>query len=500
MRRATMQPAGVSLREVLPEAELIGAVDVRVTACSRDWRRLRKGDLFAALVGGECDGHEFAHQALQRGAAAILASRPVHGWTGPVCYVEDTRGAYGRVCQALAGNPSRRLKTIGVTGTNGKTTVTRLIASVLQAAALAPSVSGTLGRFDGVATCPTEWTTPPAEVLAGWLRRSAAHGCTHAVMEVSSHALAQSRVAGIEFDVVCLTNIARDHLDYHGTIRNYRRAKARIFEHLAPEGFSIINVDDPPAAAMLSRAEGPVLTVGLAAPAEVTATIVERCASEQTFLLEVGSDSAPVRTPLVGDHNVGNCLIAAAVGLVYGLDVQTIVRGLEAVVCVPGRMQRIECGQPFSVFVDYAHTPDALTVCLQTLRRVTRGRLICVFGAGGDRDQTKRPLMGLAAEQAADLIVLTSDNPRSESPRAIIDGILSGCRRGAEAVVIEDRGQAIAWALGQACPGDCVLIAGKGHETSQIIADRREPFDDRQAARAWLYAHAAASQWDKVTA
>ncbi|HEX4148235.1 MAG TPA: UDP-N-acetylmuramyl-tripeptide synthetase, partial [Pirellulales bacterium] len=267
----------------------------------------------------------------------------------------------------------------------------------------------------------------------------------------------------------------------------YRRAKGRLFEHLAPEGFAIVNGDDRVARKYLDRVDGPCLTIGLDEPAEISATPLEQSRSEQTFLLSIGDEATAVRTPLVGRHNIYNCLMAAAVGFTYGIDTRTIVRGLEAVDRMPGRLERLECGQPFGVFVDYAHTADALSQVLTTLREVTTGRLICVFGAGGDRDQSKRPWMGRAVEQGADLAVVTSDNPRSEEPREIIDEIMQGVRRRDRFRVVVDRAEAIRFALAQALPGDCVLIAGKGHEDYQIIGENVYEFDDREVACRWLY-------------
>jgi UDP-N-acetylmuramoyl-L-alanyl-D-glutamate--2,6-diaminopimelate ligase len=307
------------------------------------------------------------------------------------------------------------------------------------------------------------------------------------VMEVSSHALDQSRVAGIAFDAACVTNVRRDHLDYHRSLRNYRRAKARLLSHLSDVGFAVLNADDQVALSYLSEIDGPVLTVGMNRGAEISATLLERAASEQTMLLVAGGEAMPVRTPMIGVHHVYNCLIAAAVGLAYGIDLPTVVRGLELVDHVPGRLERIECGQPFGVFVDFAHTPDALAGALKTLREATGGRLICVFGAGGDRDRQKRPLMGRAVEQGADLAVITNDNPRTEDPQAIRDDVLEGFHDPAAVQVVADRTAAIHWALGSARPGDCVLIAGKGHENFQIIGEERFPLDDREIARAWLY-------------
>ncbi len=478
---------GMSLRSVFPTAHFVGDRNLRATSCSADSRRVRPGDVFVAVTGEHSDGHLHVHEAVTRGAVAIVAQRPLAGLGVPVCVVPDTRVALGQLCQALAGDPSERLKVVGVTGTNGKTTCSYLIASVLGVGGAPTGVMGTLGSSDGAEADTTGFTTPPAPVLADWLARTEANGCTHAVMEVSSHALAQSRVAGIRFDMAGVTNVRHDHLDFHGTPEEYLAAKARLFEHLTPEGVALLNADDPACEALLSAIEQPALTIGIDNAAEITGEIIEQTVSDQTFLLTAGSETMPVRTPLIGKHNVYNCLVAAAAGFAYGLDMFTIVRGLEAIDAMPGRLERIECGQPFSVFVDYAHTPDALTAVLHTLKTVTSGRVICVFGAGGDRDRFKRPLMGRAAEKLSDLVVLTSDNPRSEEPLAIIEDIRAGFRNPHKAQTAVDRGEAIRLALRLAAPGDCVLIAGKGHETYQIVGERQSYFDDREFARQCLY-------------
>lgn len=477
----------VALRHLLPEAVFFGAEQFRIRGCTCDTRRLRPGDLFVAIDGTADDGHRHLAEAVAAGAVAVVTAHPVTDLPVPVCQVPDTAEAFGRICQALAGNPSRRLKVVGITGTNGKTTTSWLVHSVLSAAGYSSGLLGTLGCFDGQDWSESAWTTPPADVLAHCLRRMADHACTHAVMEVSSHALAQSRVAGVDFDAAGVTNVRRDHLDYHQTLQGYRQAKSRLFRHLAPEGFAVINADDPVAAGYLSLLDGPVLTIGIDSAAEITATIVEQFSSEQTFLLTAGSDAIPVRTRMVGRHHVSNCLIAAAMGLAYGIDLPTVVQGLEAVQNVPGRLERIECGQPYSVFVDYAHTPDALAAVLDTLRELTAGRLICVFGAGGGRDRQKRPLMGREVESRADVVIVTTDNPRDEDPAAIAQEIEAGFSRPAQARRILDRGEAIAWALRQARTGDCVLVAGKGHERGQMIGSQCRAFDDREFARTWLY-------------
>jgi UDP-N-acetylmuramoyl-L-alanyl-D-glutamate--2,6-diaminopimelate ligase len=500
MADRTSPVAGISLRELLPGAEIVGADDIRVERCCIDSRQCRPGDLFVAIPGSRADGHDFALQAVQAGAEAVLLNRPVAGLKVPVCCVDDVADAFGRLCQALAGEPGRSLKIIGITGTNGKTTTSHLTASVLNAAGYPTGLLGTLGYDDGMEIVPARWTTPPAHVLAPWLARIAGNGCTHAVMEVSSHALSQCRVAGVDFDAVCVTNVRHDHLDYHATARNYSEAKARIFDHLLPEGFAVLNADDDLCPSYLERIDGPVLTVGIDSAAEITATPVEQFISEQTFLLSIGNETAVVRTPLIGRHNIYNCLQAAAVGFTYGIELTTIVRGLEAVSKVPGRLERIECGQTFGVFVDYAHTADALVNVLATLREVTSGRLICVFGAGGDRDQSKRPKMGRAVESSADLAIITSDNPRGEHPARIAEAILQGFERPTSAEVVLDRRSAIHRALASAQKGDCVLIAGKGHEDYQIVGDKTFAFDDREVARQWLYGFAASDRLYRASA
>ncbi|MGH7193289.1 MAG: Mur ligase family protein, partial [Candidatus Saccharimonadales bacterium] len=380
-----------------------------------------------------------------------------------------------------------KLKLIGITGSHGKTTTSYLTAAVLAAGGTRSGVLGALGYFDGEDWQNARWTTPPPSVLAHWLDRIAAGGCTHAVMEVSNHALNEQRVAGLDFDVVCVTNVRRDHVDRQRALHGHRMAKARLFDQLLPEGFAVINVDDPMAESFLARLDGPVLTVGMHGAAEVTGLPLEQLATEQTFLLSVGDESIPVRTPLIGNQNIYNCLVAAAVGLAYSIDLPTIVQGLEVVQRVPGRLERLECGQPFGVFVDSAHTAGALSRCLETLRAVTSGRLICVFGAGRGRDKSMPGPMGRAVEVAADLVVVTNDSPGSEPPEDIAAQIVGGFRDRSAARVIFDRREAIAWALAQAQLGDCVLIAGRGNRTTHVIGGEQYEFDDRQAARQWLY-------------
>ncbi len=477
----------VSLRRLLPLARFIGAEDISVQRCVCDSRRLRSGDLFAALPGAHLDGAQFAADAVRDGAIGVLSHCPLPELNVPVCVVPNVHEAFGRLSQALAGNPTQALKVIGITGTNGKTTTACLIGRMLAQNGYRVGMLGTLGYYDGKECDDAPWTTPPAEVAARYFARMAENECTHAVVELSSHALDQYRLAGVELDALCVTNVQRDHLDYHQTIDQYRQTKSKALDYLKPEGVAVINADDPVSSEYLDLIDGPALTVGIDAAAELQASIIDRHVSEQTFLLFAGSDTVPVRTRMIGRHHVSNCLASAAVGLAAGLPLVNVVRSLESVEYVPGRLQRIECGQPFSVFVDFAHTPDALAGTLQSLREVIDGRLICVFGAGGDRDWEKRPLLGREAEAGADRLIITSDNPRSEDPQAIIGDILEGLEAPAGAKVLADRTEAIHEALAMAEPGDCVLLAGKGHEAFQVVGDDRIELDDYEVATEWLY-------------
>jgi len=445
------------------------------------------GDLFVAMDGARYDGHEYAGHAIARGAAGVLAERYLQLSGSPVCIVEDTRRAYGELCQALAGWPARHLKTIGVTGTAGKRAAAALIASVLAEAGIACGLLSTLGYHDGVESEEATLAIPSAPVLANWLARMRANGCSHAVLEVSSEALTQSRIAGVELASACLTDIARDRLDDHASVAQCRRAKARIFNHLAADGFAVVNTDDAAASALVPKINHPVLAVGLGGDAQITATRLERYRSEQTFMLTAGSQTSIVRTMPIGDDYITSCLVAAAVGLAHGLDLTTIVRGIERLQHIPGRLEPINCGQPFGVFVDDAQTPRSLASSLDTLREVTDRKIICVFGAEGNRDRGARPIMGRAVEQRADTTIVTSNLSRGEDPVSIAGEILAGFEQPALAELILDRPTAIRRALAIAEEGDTVLIAGKGQESHGLSDSECLEDDDRHVARSWLY-------------
>jgi len=476
----------VSLRDVLPGCRIYGGDDIRVSTCCHDSRGCKPGDLFAAIVGPQRDGHEFVSHAIEQGAAAILAERPL-ALRVPTCVVDDTRDAYGHLRHRLANNPSDILSVVGITGTHGKTSTGVLVASVLKAAGLDVGIQGSLGCNDGVqVTSATDESQPGPDELAAWLSRTHKNGCSHAVAELSSRTLAKHDAAGTQLATAIITNLRRRHLDFHGSILNYHRAKSRIVKLLDSDGVAVLNADDKDSRSLLSRLDCPVMTVGIHHQAEVTATVIESLPNEQTFLISAGSETVPVSTQMIGQHHIYNCLCAAAVGLLNGIDLATIARGLESIDYIPGRLQRIECGQPFGVYVDGARTPDRMAVALQTIRRVTSGRLICVYGSLGEQDGDNRPRLGRIVEKHANLAVITNDNPRSERPSAIAHDILDGYERPGRDHVLPNRERAIEWALSEARPGDAVLIAGKGCEDHQTVDGQIFPFDDAQVAQTCL--------------
>ena len=478
-----LRAAGVSLRQALADDLTTRPRDVRATSCTNDFRQVRRGDVFVALAGAESDGHDLATEAVRRGAAAVVCERMLPVFDVPQFVVANSRVAYGKLCQALVGNPSKQLKVIGVTGTSGKTTVVRLLASILNVAGYEAGAIDSLAYWDG-ADCqhmPAAELSPP--VLARWLGQMAANGLSHAIVEVSSRDLVQAALAGVELDSVCVTNVGRDHLDWHGSLENYRQAKRRILDHLRPDGVAILNADCQPSMRMLAEVDGPALTIGLRQQAEISAEMLEQQAGEQTFALTAGDDTVGVRTQLVGDHHVYNCLTAAALGLTYGIELTTIARGLEAVEELPGRMQRIVCGQEFAVLVDAANTPDTLRACLKAARNVTSGRLICVFGAHGEMHAEQLPALGRVAGSLSDLSVITATGPRQRGSRDFTRSIVGGFADPRKAHVILDRAEAIAWSLDQASEGDTVVLAGMGERLYPNLNQNELPWDDGDVAR-----------------
>ncbi len=440
----------------------------------------------APAPGVPIDGHQFIPAAVKAGCCAVICENPalVPGGVA-MAVVKNTRQAAGLLAQSIRGWPARKLTTIGITGTNGKSTSTYLVRAVLEAAGYKPGLIGTIGYDTGKRSLEAANTTPGPVELAQITEEMVAAGKTHLVMEVSSHALDQERVAGLEFKVGVFTNLTGDHLDYHKTMERYLLAKQRLFEQLPQSGFAILNHDDV-ACGQLSRAtKAGVITYGLKAGATLGAKIVGSDSDGTVMEMMWQGKSYRVCTPLIGRHNVCNSLCAAAACLGLGLGPQLVASALGNVTRVPGRLERVDVAAPYKVFVDYAHTDDALANVLQAMRKVTAGRLIVLFGCGGDRDRTKRPRMAKIAQELADAVVVTSDNPRTEEPQSIIDEILTGFGGdGAPKVTVEpDRRAAIGLAISMARKDDLVLLAGKGHENYQIIGKTKHHFDDVEVAK-----------------
>jgi UDP-N-acetylmuramoyl-L-alanyl-D-glutamate--2,6-diaminopimelate ligase len=478
-----LRPAGVSLCAVLADDLSARPRDVRIASCTNDFRQVQRGDAFVALTEAHCDGHDVATDAVRRGAAAVICERFLPVFDVPQFVVADTRSAYGRLCQALVGNPSRQLKVIGVTGTHGKTTVVQLLASILNEAGMTTGMIDSYNYCDGTHCQPTPSAdlTPPA--LAHWLGRMAANGVSHAILELSSQALSQSLPSGVELDVACITHVGRDHLDWHGSLENYRQAEKRVLDHLRPEGVAILNADCQVSMRLLSELDQPALTTGMRQPAEITAQVIEQHINEQVFVLTAGDESVGVRTQIIGDHHVSNCLTAAATCLAYGVDLVTIARGLEAVDRLPGRMERVVCGQDFAVLVDAANTPDSLRACLRAARHTTSGRLICVFGADHLTQSEQRPAMGRVAGSLADVAVVTSNGPRPRTSDDFSRDVVHGFADPRKAHVILDRAEAIAWAFDQASEGDTVVLAGTGDRAYPSSVSVHAHNDDSDVAR-----------------
>ena len=488
MRQATPFPCAVSLRRLLPQASFVGCTNLCVTDAVERSSDVQEGSLFAVIRGTRVDARQYIAEAIARGASGLLVDAPVADSTIPQCVVYDVRSAFSRICEALSNDPSRRLGVAGVTGTNGKTTTAWLIRSLLEKSGHRCGLLGTVEYSDGVKTGSSNLTTPDSRTLAQWLGRMVHVGSTHGAIELSSHALDQGRAAGIELSAAIVTNVTQDHFDYHKTFDAYLKAKSRILELVRPGGIVALNSDDPGAWSLREQVcpSTRCVSYGLNSFSDVWAQIRDESLTGTRFRLGVHGRTVDCATRLIGRHNISNILAATTAAAHFGLSPEEIALGIEGFRCVPGRLEQVDCGQPFDVFVDYAHTDDALRRCLTSLKSLTPGRLICVFGAGGDRDRTKRPKLGQAA-LLADVAIVTSDNPRSESPLAIIDEIVAGMRQGTTAPLVEaDRRAAIFRALNLARSGDCVLIAGKGHENEQIIGHERLPFDDRQVAREFL--------------
>lgn len=497
-RSVSLAQAASVLRDADLLIEVLGPEDVGVSGVAQDSRLVEPGDLFLAWKGVDADAHAYVAAAVAAGAAAAVVERRLTEVSVPQLVVRDGRAAGALVADLFFGSPWKNLTLVGVTGTNGKTTTALVLRHLLGARGPAAAL-GTLGlvEADGHVRAGTEGLTTPGPVqLSAWLRDLVDAGVAAVVMEASSHALEQRRLEGCRFRVAVFTNLSQDHLDYHADLEHYRAAKLHLLDLLADGGRAVVNLDDPAwAGAAGQGAFGFGLTrpaEGDGAPTEETlyATDLTESASGSTFRLVHGADARDATLPLVGRFNVANALAAAAAALALGLDLDHVVEGLASAPQVPGRLE-VVVREPFAVVIDFAHTPDALTNVLTTLRPLTEGRLLVLFGAGGDRDPGKRPLMARAVAREADLVWLTSDNPRTEDPEAILDDL----QRGLDDVPFRrdaDRRRAIHEAVAEARPGDLLLLAGKGHERYQVVGRDRRPFDERVIVRDALAAREVA--------
>ena len=476
---------GVALRKELPSA----AAGLPVTGLEYDSRRVEKGFVFFAFEGARVDGQRFAPQALEQGACAVVSEGPrPYDFSGPWIEVEHGRRALAAASRTFYHRPDERVHFTGITGTNGKTTTSYVLEAILREAGHVTGLIGTIEYRLAGKTRPAANTTPESLDVMRFAAELEQIGGTHLISEVSSHALALGRVYGFRFHTAVFTNLTRDHLDFHGSMEAYAAAKRLLF---VPEAgpapdWAVLNADDPFAASVQPAANTLFYGIG---PSEVlrTALRAENIRSGRDGLcFDLCWEGArqPIESALAGRINVLNTLAAAGAALSYGVSLETIARGVAACRAVPGRFERVNAGQPFLVIVDYAHTGDALRNVIRIARELATGRVITLFGCGGDRDRSKRPLMGMAAAELSDYVVLTSDNPRSEDPLAIMNDALVGLRRFDTPHAVEpDRARAIRIALEQAETGDVVLLTGKGHETYQIFKDRTIHFDDRETAR-----------------
>jgi len=471
-----------------------GPMNREIGAISYDSRRTGPGDLFVAMRGEHFDGHSFIEEAVEQGAVAVVGEHVGLARRATMIVVPDSREALARLASVFYGEPAKELTMIGVTGTNGKTTTTFLVKHLLESANRLSGLIGTVQYQTGKRVLPAHRTTPESLDLQQLLRHCVEAGCRNVVIEVSSHALSQNRAAEIDFDVGVFTNLTRDHLDFHEGMKNYFEAKTRLFENLrASEKKSrtaVINVDDPYGQQLVARfaRDLPMITYGMGVRADFRASNFKVELGGTSYQLDAREKSYLVRLPLIGRFNIYNSLAALAAAFAVGVDIRTSIATLARAPQIPGRLEAVSVKRQFQIFVDYAHTDDALLNVLRTCRDLNPNRLIVVFGCGGNRDKSKRPLMGSAADQLADFTIITSDNPRKEDPEAIIREIEGGFKRKSYEKIV-DRKRAIGRAIELARPRDIVLISGKGHEKTQEFSDYTIPFDDVEVAVRALEEH-----------
>ncbi len=476
-------------------ATLLGGADVPIAGIQYDSRLVRDGDLFVALRGADFDGHDFVDRALDAGASALLVERAIEA-NVPQIIVPDSRAALAPLAAHFYGHPSRELRVIGITGTDGKTTTSFLVDHILRCAGLTTGLIGTVGIRVGpnVSYALPHQTTPESNLIQGYLREMVERDVTHAIVEATSHGLAMHRLDTVRFEIAGVTNMTLEHLEYHGTVERYWRAKALLVERVAAiGGVVVINADDPGAMSAMPFASGAQVlrTSSSGRTGDITASNIEIRSDGTLFLMTIGKHVVDVNMPLIGGFNVDNALIAIGICRAAGVDVDGIAEALRTATGVPGRMQLIDQGQTFAVVVDYAHTPESLRKILGLLRTIQPGRIIVVTGSAGERDPGKRPLQGAVCAELADVSIFTNEDPRNEEPGSIVDAIASGAIQhggleGATFHRIVDRREAIAHAFALAHPGDMVLLAGKGHEQSIIIGYEHTHWDEASVARELL--------------
>ena len=482
----------MKLKKIFPEKNIPGGIDI--TGITDNSKEVKPGYLFIAVPGKSSDGHFFIEDALKRGAGAVICNRKTgHIGRGNIIEVESTREIVWLLGKRYYRDPSTRLKITGVTGTNGKTTVSYLIKNILEAAGIHTGLLGTIDYIIGTRRIPAVLTTPGTLQLNRFMAQMVAAGCQACVMEVSSHALEQGRTRGIAFETAVFTNLGRDHLDYHKTKDKYLEAKGSLFQGLPADGIAVINMDDSCAASIRGKTRAGVIGYGIGENAGgdiLRPKEVEIKGSGMTFIVFGQGKEIPISTNLLGYHNVYNILAAVGVALGYKIPQEAIEKGIAGTGNIPGRLERISRGQPFEVFIDYAHTAEALENVLFTLRGITKGKIILVFGCGGNRDREKRHLMGKVADKMADFAIITTDNPRQEAPEKIAEDIRKGFVNDRYKVII-NRKDAVAEAIFTASRGDIIVIAGKGHENYQIMKNSVVPFNDRDAVEECLNAFMA---------
>ncbi|MEM8944919.1 MAG: Mur ligase family protein [Planctomycetota bacterium] len=473
--------SSVRLADLFPEATRTGTEDVVFSSCVCDWREVQPGDVYVALpdtAGDEGDGHLHAQRAVSCGAIAVVCEQPVPVFDVPTYLVPDTRVALGEISHALMGHPSRSLEVIGVAGTHGKSTTIALLEAIFSAAGRHCGVLSSLGSYDGMTHSAGISDLPSSPAIACRLARMEAAGCTHAFVEVSSQSLSQARWTGVELDAICITNVTSAHLDLHNTVKGYRDTERRVMSQLSPSGLVALNADDPVSMSWLDQVSGPVLTYGLGGAAEVTARLVESHANGQTFILTAGSDSVAVNTSMVGEHQIANCLAAATVALSYGIELTQIATGLESVEKLSARMELVDCGQGFPLYVDAADTVDSLRASLRTAHQLAQGRVVCVWTDSGHASVAERLAVSQVLSRMADLAIVSQPLVR----------YLDDDQHHADVEVVADRSEAIACAIGIAEPGDVVVIAGSRVRPSYQFGGEADFDTDAEIARQMLYA------------